>query len=284
MKMRRTYGLALAALLTGIMLAAVPGGSGRQDCSLLRCALSEKESCVWYLGHCGYAVKTKSKLLIFDYQEQVRLPDRSGVRAPAQRSLCNGWVDPDEIRDLDVLVFVSHSHSDHYDPVIFSWEKRVKKIAYIFGWKERDGGNCHSLPAPRGSLALDGVEIFTVNSFHAGVPESGFLVKLDGLTFFFQGDYIGRMGGDEAPLTVSDDLNYLKSRYDRIDLLFAHAGTWEPQLEMLESFRPAMVFPMHYGYREERYAHYCVDVRTMFRDTLFFAPQKKGDFCCYRRE
>lgn len=268
--------------LIGIRLNVAQKIPPGQQAVYLKQSLSDREAVVWYLGHCGYAVRTKSKLLVFDYQEKVRLPDRSEVKPPAQRSLFNGWVDPEEIKDLDVLVFASHSHSDHYDPIVLSWEKKIAKIAYIFGWQEKVGGLYHSLPAPRKSLTLDGVEIYTVNSHHSGVPESGFLVKLDGLTLFHQGDYIGRMGGDEVPFTVSEDLSYLKTKYDRVDIYFTHAGTWKPQLEMMASFRPGLVLPMHYGYREGKYAEFLAEVKDQFPGTDFFIPQKKGDVCHYR--
>ena len=65
---------------------------------------------IWYLGHCGYAVKTARHLLLFDYielEEQVR-----------ERGLSKGFVDPAEIAAANLSVFVSHSHLDHYDPVI----------------------------------------------------------------------------------------------------------------------------------------------------------------------
>ena len=69
--------------------------------------LGEGDARIWYLGHCGWAVKTRSRVLIFDYWE------REAVRGDP--SLANGKVDPAELRDLDVYVFVSHSHGDHYE-------------------------------------------------------------------------------------------------------------------------------------------------------------------------
>jgi len=254
--------------------------STKDHSELLKKHPNEKEAIVWYLGHCGYAVKTKSKLLIFDYQENVKLPDRTAVLPPPNPSLFNGWINPDEIKNFEVIVFISHSHSDHYDDVIFNWEKTIKNIHYVFGWQEKDGVKYHSMPAPRKELKIDGVEIYTVNSYHSGVPESGFLVKVDGLTIFHQGDYIGRMG-ENAPFNITDDLKYLKTKYENVDLLFSHAGTWEPQIELMNSFNPKVAFPMHYGYREEKYTEYYSDITDKVKDIIFYIPQKKGDFCFY---
>lgn len=244
-------------------------------------SLSDGEALIWYLGHCGYAVKTKTKLLIFDYQEKVKLPDKTQVTPPSDASLFNGWINPAEIKDLDVWVFSSHSHSDHYDEIIFSWEKTIKNIHYVFGWQEKDGNNYYSLPAPRKDLILNGIEVYTVNSHHSGVPESGFLVKTDGLTIFHQGDYIGKMG-ENAPFKITDDLKYLKTKYNEIDLLFSHAGEWDPQPEMMQSFNAKVNFPMHYGYREEKYTDYYNSIKEKYKQTIFCIPQKKGDNFHYK--
>ena len=268
-------------VMIGLQTSYAQNTQQEKNSLLLKKKLNNNEAVIWYLGHCGYAVKTKTKLLIFDYQENVKMPDRSTVNPPANPSLFNGWINPEEIKDLDVVVFVSHSHSDHYDEIIFTWEKTVKNIQYVFGWQEREGKNYHSLPAPRKEAKFAGMEIYTVNSHHSGVPESGFLVKVDGLTIFHQGDYIGRMG-EKAPYTITDDLKYLKTKYETVDLLFSHAGTWVPQLEMMESLKPKVTFPMHYGYREEKYTEYFTDVKNKVKDIIFYIPQKKGDFCEYR--
>jgi len=251
------------------------------NAELLTKRLNENEAVVWYLGHCGYAVRTKTKLLIFDYTEKVKPEDRSEVKPPANPSLFNGWINPEEIKDLDVVVFVSHSHGDHYDQVIYTWEKTVKKINYVFGWQEKDGKNYYSLPAPRKEAKFNGMEIYTVNSHHSGVPESGFLVKTDGLTIFHQGDYIGRMG-ERAPYTITEDLKYLKTKYDTVDLLFSHAGTWLYQLELLQTLDPKLAFPMHYGYREAKYNEYAKELKSKGEYVPLFIPEKKGDYCEYR--
>ena len=65
------------------------------------------EALVWYLGHCGYAIKTSNHFLIFDYIEL--------EEAPTERGLAKGFIDPEELKDMNVTVFVTHSHLDHYD-------------------------------------------------------------------------------------------------------------------------------------------------------------------------
>lgn len=177
------------------------------------------EATVWYLGHCGYAVKTENHLLIFDYIEL--------EEEPGERALAKGFVNPEEVRDLNVNVFVTHSHVDHYDQVIFSWEKEIKDIRYFFGWKANDNPKYHYLEGPRAEIKLDDMEIYTVNSHHSSVPEVAYLVKVDGLTIYHGGDYQGRMDRS-ASSNVEDDMEYLKAKADAPDLMFIGAWTGEP--------------------------------------------------------
>jgi hypothetical protein len=56
------------------------------------------EAVVWYLGHCGYPVRTKNHLLVFDYQER---QDGQQPKSRSERpSLAAGWVHVDVIEKL----------------------------------------------------------------------------------------------------------------------------------------------------------------------------------------
>jgi L-ascorbate metabolism protein UlaG (beta-lactamase superfamily) len=238
------------------------------------------EASIWYLGHCGWAVRTESKLLILDYSKEYANPI---PQPPAHPALANGWIDPDEIKDRDVVVFVSHSHVDHYDEVIRSWEKTVKNIHYVFGWDNGTGRNVTSLAGPRSGAKFDGLEIETVNSHHSGVPESAFLVKVDGLTIYHNGDYEGKMGPyDTAPSNVPADMEYLKTKLKRVDILFLGAYVHEAFNQILQGLKPNVLFPMHYGGREEKYPDFARDLKKAGIDVPVYCPEKPGDRFEYR--
>ena len=246
-------------------------------------ALKSGEATIWYLGHCGFAVKTATKLLVFDYVKKPMPRGAPVPQPPAQPALSNGWINPEEIKDLDVVVFVSHNHSDHYDEVIRTWEKTVKKIQYVFGWDVGAGPNVHSLPAPRASAKFDGLEIETVNSHHSGVPESAFLVKVDGLTLFHTGDYVGRMGDfNTTPSNVPADMDYLRTKYKTVDFLFLDAFVADYYVQVLKSLKPGAVFAMHYGGREEKYPEFAADLKKAGVDIPVYCPAKPGDRFAYR--
>lgn len=89
---------------------------------------------VWYLDHSGYAVETGGCLLIFDYFNNE--PVGEG------RSLANGVFDPgawlvQTARHTatgtipPVIVFSSHKHGDHFNPLILEWQNTDPAIRYI---------------------------------------------------------------------------------------------------------------------------------------------------------
>lgn len=230
---------------------------------------------VWYLGHCGYAVKTHNHLLIFDY---IELEEN-----PSERGLDKGFVDPLEIRDLNVSVFVTHCHVDHYDEIILNWQNEIKNISYIFGWKvnEEQKSPHNYLEGPRDELRLDDMEIYTVNSFHSFVPEVAFLVKVDGLVIYHGGDYQGKMGRN-APSNAKEDMQYLKTKADAVDLFFIGAWTGPPYLQAIKSLQPKVIFPMHERKKEENYKRFAAKLKNLGVSIPVICPEKRGDRFSFR--
>ena len=240
-------------------------------------ALAPGEATVWYLGHCGFAIRTARHLLIFDYQEK---RDGPQPRTAAGRAgLDSGWVDPAEIAGDRVRVFVSHSHQDHFDPVIFGWRKTVPDIAYYFGWKAADDPANHYLAGPRATYAGDGLEIFTINSHHSGVPEVAFLVKVDGLVIYHNGDY---------RMDYRVDFPYLQRHAARIDLAFVLGVSDETEQyalqnrDLFERFHPGAVFPMHAEAGARMYQEFATAFRARLPGLPVMVPEKLGDQFEYR--
>jgi ankyrin repeat protein/L-ascorbate metabolism protein UlaG (beta-lactamase superfamily) len=234
-----------------------PGARTREVASLLATPLKSGEAIVWHLGHCGFAVKTRSRLLIFDYWPR--------EQAPENPSLANGFVNPEEIKGLDVAVFISHSHNDHFDPVILTWRQAVKNITYIFGWNARKGERTVDLPAPRATKTLKGMEIYTVNCEQDDVPESAFLVKVDGLSIYHSGDYLGPVDGFKA------DMVYLLSKAGTVDLAF------NGRIQQAELLKPKVVFPIHAGGREYMYGAFARKAAAKKLPSRVILPENKGD-------
>jgi len=243
--------------------------------SLLQRPLGNGEAYVWYLLHCGYAVKTPTKLLIFDYVRATR--DFS--ETSSEQSLATGRINPAEIKDLDVYVFVSHSHEDHYDQVIFDWQDEVDNLTYIFGWRATDDSSNYHLVGPGASLQIDDMNVYTINC-RSGVPEVAYLVKTDGLTIFFQGDY----KSDSAA-----GIDYLLDKCDTVDMAFlgAHTRQWRDAsariVRIMERLQPRVVFPMHYGGKEQTYQSFARECAELGLPSVVKCPEKSGDRFHYRR-
>ncbi len=232
--------LSVLAFMVLVMLVVMALGRSGQA-ALSAEAPRAGAAVIWYLGHCGFAIRTKDHLLIFDYQEG-RDGQRSKIR-PKHPSLVNGWIDPQEIKDLKVRVFVSHSHMDHFDPVIFKWKDNVPDIAYHFGWKVADDPSGHDLSGPRAELKAGGLEITTINSHHSGVPEVAWLVEVDGLVVYHNGDC--------QPADPAAEHDFLKTKADTIDLAFVFPVYEDGQKytiqerDFFRKFRVRAAFPMH---------------------------------------
>ncbi|MEW6338898.1 MAG: hypothetical protein AB1625_16040 [Acidobacteriota bacterium] len=258
--------------------SAVPRPAPRASAAAARSAgldqaVRPAEAVIWYLGHCGYAVRTAGHLLVFDY---IELEER-----PTSRGLGRGFVDPAEIRDLPVRVFVSHSHIDHFDPVILEWRESIPDILYFFGWQARKGERTHDLAGPRATRAVPGLNILTVNSRHAGVDEATFLVELDGLVVFHGGDYQGIMA-EGAPSNAAEDMRYLRGKARTPDLMFLGAWTGDPYLDIVRGLEPAVIFPGHWRKNPSKYAEFADDLSRLGFDIPVPCPTRRGDRFEYR--
>jgi L-ascorbate metabolism protein UlaG (beta-lactamase superfamily) len=256
---------------------------GTQELSSLYSGIDGGEAHIWYLGHAGWAVKTQNHLLIFDY---VWVPRSLDV--PEKPSLSDGYIDPSAIKDLSVFVFVSHGHGDHFDPVIFQWEKTVKNIHYIFGWAAKKNPRYHYLSEPRKKRTIDGIEVHNINHEFDGIPEGAFLVKVDGLVIFHSGDH-GSTGETLNPLFKAN-IDYLARQEQQIDMAFisqfGSRGKGEVNngdLYTIEKLGPKVTFPMHQGGGERFYKKFAQEARQKDAKTEVICAEKQGDSFFYKQ-
>jgi L-ascorbate metabolism protein UlaG (beta-lactamase superfamily) len=257
-----------AFFLSAILVFGVSASEGARNVDLP----PDGGAVVWYLGHCGYAVRTQNHLLVFDYQE--RQDGRQPKSRPDEPSLDTGWIDPREIKDLKVRVFVSHSHEDHYDPVILNWRGAVPDIAYYFGWKAAEDPSHHDFVDPRAEIKSGGLEIATINSHHSGVPEVAWLVKVDGLVIYHNGDC--------RPDDPVSEHEFLKTRTDAIDLAFVFPVTQSGEKytiqeeDFFRKFKVGAAFPMHAQAGDAMYLEFQKVFHEKFPGLRIHLPMKMG--------
>jgi L-ascorbate metabolism protein UlaG (beta-lactamase superfamily) len=129
---------------------------------------------VTYLYHSGFAVQTPAHFLVFDYWRD----------SPKGAGLDSGVIDPAELADLDVVVFSSHSHMDHFNSVIYKWHEAIPKLRLVLSSDFRAREGVISLK-PGQALTLPDMGIQTLKSNDKGVA---YIVDIDGLRIYHGGD------------------------------------------------------------------------------------------------
>ncbi len=250
--------------------------------------LQPKEATLWYLDHCGWAVKTANHFLIFDYWQR---------SLPTDPSLANGCIVPEQIADQNVEVFSSHTHRDHYDSVIFDWYGTVPNLTYYFGFQAEYlpeevsmgyNGQPYQYVGPRENVSSDDMEIHTIRANDAGV---GFLIEVDGLKIYHAGDHAGWREGQRDGFI--SEIDYLAGLVDEVDFAFVnvtgcHTGDTialaEGTYYTLEKLSPRVMIPTHATGREWIYQSFADKVATRGYKVDVICPLERGDKFCYAKD
>jgi ankyrin repeat protein len=187
-------------------------------------ALEQGEAYSWYMGHAGYAVKTKNHFLLFNYSHN------SGAGLPEEPRLANGRINLDEIADCRTIIFAGSPHHSHHHPEEFNkWQKIHKNITFVYSFEDKVGRNPRyfkDVEGPEYIYLSDGekktiqgvkVETIPVVSAHGNPSGSGFLVEADGLVLFYGGKHLLRSESQREAFRKPIDT--LKDRGIEIDLL-----------------------------------------------------------------
>ena len=234
-----------------------------------------------YLYHSGFTVKTDRHFLIFDYYRD----------DPIGGELAEGVVNPEEIRDLDTVVFASHSHPDHFSRKIFSLRDSVEKIRYVLSNQIHTKEDAFRIHAGE-TLDLGDLTVRALKSTDAG---AAFLVKADGLCIYHAGDlnwwhWEGEPEKDNEKMGRDYRTQMDTLRGEEIDIAFVPV---DPRLEescllgldyFMEAAGARLVVPMHSFGRPDFYEALKTDPRTLsYRDRLWLY-QNRGDQTAFQKE
>ncbi|MFP4661000.1 MAG: MBL fold metallo-hydrolase [Halanaerobiales bacterium] len=140
---------------------------------------------IYHLYHSGVAIDYQDCLLIFDYFRDST--EKISNLSNSDSGLINGVVRANDLQKYkEIYVFVSHNHSDHYNPVIFDWQDYNSNIKYILS-DDLDAGKEKNIYyiQENDNLKLDSIEITAYGSTDQGIS---FLVKLSDKYIFHSGD------------------------------------------------------------------------------------------------
>jgi ankyrin repeat protein/tetratricopeptide (TPR) repeat protein len=236
-------------------------GADIPDEEILKKQLQDKEAAAWYLNDHGWAVKTKNRFLVFDYR-----PVEWGFRyrKPDELRLSNGYINPAQIKDQWVTVFVSGSRVNYRDPnLVFTWRKTIPAINYFFSREAAATAMNHKpvILEGREKKELDGLEVQAVD---AAAGALGYLIKADGLTILFNPGTDMNFSKERWE-TFTKEIDYLAQTVSTIDIMFLPLTTeaYKPPptpgekfdldkgtLYILEKLRPKLMFPLPYGLGE----------------------------------
>ena len=130
---------------------------------------------VTYHYNSGFSIRVGSTLLVFDYWEgeNRRLSEVGRLNQAILSAYEQVWV------------FISHSHPDHLDPVVYEWRNSLPGINYIVSSDLPIGKRGRRI-APLDELTL--TQDLSVRAFESTDLGVSFLVKAYGMNIFHAGD------------------------------------------------------------------------------------------------
>ena len=204
---------------------------------------------VTHYYHSGFSVACEDTILIFDYWlgEEGELDEKLQLT-------------PEKLAAYkEIVVFISHDHIDHMDPVVFTW-KDLPGIRYVVS-SDMPVGTRGRRMAPGDVLEL--APDMTVKAFDSTDPGVSFLVEFRGLNVFHAGDLNFWHWRDESTLPEIEeaDAEFRKAlepvTKEQIDLAFfpldPRQGTmFEAGANFfILSAKPRIMIPMHYFHRAD---------------------------------
>ncbi|MFP4698608.1 MAG: MBL fold metallo-hydrolase [Eubacteriales bacterium] len=203
-----------------------------------------------YLYHSGFSVETDQHLLIFDYYKDFA---ETNVKTKE-----NGAIGESDLHThKKIVVFSSHSHHDHFNPVILDWTNINPNIQYIFS-KDIQVPNYENNIAflsPLEEIAIDTMRIKAYGSTDLGVS---YLVNVDNTTIFHAGDLNWwywwddtEEGLEKAEKWFKDEINKIKE--EQIDIAFFPVDQRLKEnyalgaKHFINNLNPKIFIPMHFG-------------------------------------
>ena len=158
------------------------------DGSLLSDYPGEDQIVIHYLVHSCVALRFRDRLLLFDYASSLfhRGENETASEGQTGKEDFLGLCSMDDIAGLEVYIFSSHRHGDHYSPELFSLEPS-SHIHYFSSFDiplPRTDHEIH-ICTPEGWVSGGGIRVFSGPSSDEGVA---FWVEVDDKVIYYSGD------------------------------------------------------------------------------------------------
>lgn len=218
---------------------------------------------VTYIYHSCFLIEFGTFSVIFDYFKDVLREDGTT------------WIRDYLLgKEEDLYVMCSHSHSDHFNPEILTWQQRKKKITYIFSDDLLD----LKLASEGEIFYLKKEELYkdhriSVKAFGSTDEGGSFLLEWNKRSIFHAGDLNNWHWNEEVEkeeaLTYENnflcELELLAEESDRIDLVMFPV---DPRLgsdylkgasQFISRIQTRYFLPMHFGDQYEMANRFSVE-------------------------
>jgi L-ascorbate metabolism protein UlaG (beta-lactamase superfamily) len=235
------------------------------------------EALIRYTGLSGWIIETRHHVIIIDYVELQ--PPR------VDRTISNGYIDPEYLDGRSVRVFVTHGHGDHYWPPIRDWSQTVRDIRYFFGWGLNVEIDAVRFTGYRMNYTEPGLSVHIVNHPVASPPEVAYLIEVDGITLYHTGDLSTSV--PELDPRYKSNIDYVAGLTGDLDLLFVsmfggYIGKHvNPQdVYTINTLKPFAVFPQHYD-PGVMYRLFAEEAQAEGAQAVYCLAERRGDAWLY---
>jgi L-ascorbate metabolism protein UlaG (beta-lactamase superfamily) len=226
--------------------------------------LESGEVALWWLGQSGYAIKTASALFCIDLYLSEHLTAKYASSNKPHIRMTEAPLRGKELTGVE-WVFASHKHSDHLDPgtmpdlFVASPDARLVLPAAIADYAVGLGLPSERLIPTRGSETFEvgPLTVHSIPSAHPGLdytadkgyPFLGFVIQVDGLTFYHSGDTLvydglaGRLRKFDLDIAFLP-INGTDARRDALQV--PPNMNAQEAVELAVRIHPRLVIPHHY--------------------------------------
>jgi L-ascorbate metabolism protein UlaG (beta-lactamase superfamily) len=175
-----------------------------------------------------------------------------------EKSISTGAIsEVDLTTNKKIIVFSTHSHGDHFNPVILEWSNIRNDISYVLSSDiklEKKSENIKMISAYE-QVQIDDVSVKAYGSTDIGIS---FLVSVDGVDIFHAGDLNWWYWWDDTEEEIrametafKEEIGKLKG--NRVDIAFFPV---DQRLKhnyclgakyFIEEIHPSVLIPMHFG-------------------------------------
>ena len=238
---------------------------------------------VTYYHHAGFSVTDGNILLIFDYW---RGENGEMDACPLTASELTGY--------KRVYVFVSNDREDHFDDIVFTWDKTAANITYIIAGNME--GECRrkarGLEMNEGDdLKLEGVDIHAYGTSDRGVS---FLVTMDEMNIFYAGELNLWHWREESSLSeIQEAERAFETAMAPIEKLHVDLAMFplDPRMgglfdaganHFIMSVKPRLFIPMQWHGRKEVAVDYARRSRTRYTELVALTVPREQAQITYR--